>query len=386
MAKSTEPEHDTPGHTPGEPVPDPSFPDENPNRPREYHGRRTMLVALGVMGAVALAIWLATGGGGSASIAGDFGLVELPSYLNLDREPVGAQVQSLAPDFELETLDGDRFRLSDLRGHPVVLNLWASWCEPCRLEVPVLVRLQEQYREHGILGVGMNVEEARGPARGFVEEFGIDYALPMDFSGGVARTYLQVGLPNTYFIDADGAIVEIFRGQAPDTEFERAFAALASTLTDPVGPAILPGPKALPTSLVPDDIAVGTDPGSLAPDFVARGQDRNLWRLSDQRGQALLLAFVPHACTECSLPAELVSDAAVRSVATVQLREQPAGDEAIDLAWESATASLYGVTTEIRYALVDAIGVIVVIDNAITSVRVALSRLPAPVAAGASSS
>ena len=64
--------------------------------------------------------------------------------------------------------------------------------------------------------VGINIEEARGPAGGFAEEFGINYLLPMDFGGGVTRAYGVFGPPHTYLIDSDGLLVEIIRGQAPD--------------------------------------------------------------------------------------------------------------------------------------------------------------------------
>ena len=70
----------------------------------------------------------------------------------------------------------------------MVLNFWASWCAPCRREMPVLIRLQEQYREAGLIVVGVNIEEARSPAGDFAAEFGINFALPMDFDGAVTRT------------------------------------------------------------------------------------------------------------------------------------------------------------------------------------------------------
>ena len=168
------------------------FPDENPNRSREYHGRRTMLAALGVVGAVALALWLALGSSSTPNLPGDLGVASLPSYLNEKNIAVQASVGSLAPDFELETLDGERFRLSDLRGHPLILNFWASWCGPCRREMPALVRLADRFRDAGLIVVGVNIEESRGAARGFADEFGIDFSVPMDFGGGVTREFFPV--------------------------------------------------------------------------------------------------------------------------------------------------------------------------------------------------
>ena len=161
---------------------------------------------------------------------------------------------ALAPDFELETLDGGRFRLSDWRGHPVLLNFWASWCPPCRREIPVLVRLQHQYREAGLVVAGVNIEEARRSAAAFRDEFSINFTLPMDFGGGVTRQYEVVGPPNSIFIRPDGVIDTIFIGQAPDDAFEEQVAALMTTLDEAVGEDLLPGPKALPLRFNPDGI------------------------------------------------------------------------------------------------------------------------------------
>ena len=234
------------------------FPDEHPTRPREYHGARTLVVALLVLLAVAIPLWLTLGDGAGPDRGGDLGPAARPAYLLPPDLPDAAlppddAIGRLAPDFELETLDGGRFRLSDWAGHPVVLNFWASWCAPCRREMPVLIRLQEQYREAGLIVVGVNIEEARSPAGDFAAEFGINFALPMDFDGAVTRRYGiggTLGPPHTMFLGADGVIRTIFRGQAPDASFEEATADLVATLAAPLGPLLAPGPKALPAALL----------------------------------------------------------------------------------------------------------------------------------------
>ena len=206
-----------------------NFPDEHPTRPREYHGARTLVVAVLVLAAVAIPLWLTLGNGAGPDRGGDLGPAARPAYLLPPDLPDAAlppddAIGRLAPDFELETLDGGRFRLSDWAGHPVVLNFWASWCAPCRREMPVLIRLQEQYREAGLIVVGVNIEEARSPAGDFAAEFGINFALPMDFDGAVTRRYGiggTLGPPHTMFLDADGVIRTIFRGQAPDANSRR---------------------------------------------------------------------------------------------------------------------------------------------------------------------
>ena len=247
-----------------------AFPHENPNRPREYHGARTVVVAVLVLAAVAVPLWLTLDGGDSPGRTGELGIVARPAYLipaglsEEAREPDDA-IGHLAPDFELETLDGGRFRLSDWAGHPVVLNFWASWCTPCRREMPVLIRLQDQYRAEGLIVVAVNIEEARAPADDFATEFGINFALPMDFNGSVTRRYGirgQLGPPHTMFIDPEGVIRDIFRGQGPDAAFEEVVADLVSTLAEPVGAGLLPGPKALPAELAVADQEVAATPGS----------------------------------------------------------------------------------------------------------------------------
>ena len=377
---------------------DASFPDENPNRPREYHGRRTLLVALMVVGAVAAALWLGLRGGGSARIEGDLGVVNLPAYLNPEGRRVAVEIDALAPDFELETLNGARFRLSDLRGHPVVVNLWASWCGPCRREVPELIRLQERFREQGLIIVGVNIEESRADASGFAEEFGINYPLPMDFSGAVTRRYLRQGPPNTIFVNPEGRVETIFVGQAPDNDFERTVTAMVDALAAPVGPAILPGPKALPTDLALE-LPVGSAPREQAPDFVLRDfvlPDRGgaLWRLSAQRGLAILLAFVPPDCAVCGEPLDAVvaavgaAGAGLRvSVVVVAPEADASAAAAVDAAdgaeaatlrlqWRADVARLFDAETGLRFVLIDGDGIIHAATAAAAEIVAALGSLP----------
>ena len=153
--------------------------------------------------------------------------------------------------------------------------------------------------------MGVNIEEARGPARGFADEFAINYRLPMDFSRSVTRRYFPgfTGPPRTYFIAPDGSIREFLVGQAPEAEVERATVELMRLIDGPLGPNVLPGPKALPTNLLSEFHVVGTRVGELAPDFVlpTEGSPARMWRLSDQRGRPLLLIFVEPGCPVCGV-------------------------------------------------------------------------------------
>jgi peroxiredoxin len=328
---------------------------------------KTMVTALLVIGVVAAAVWLAFGSGDSPVIEGEFGLVATPSYLI----PAGAAerigADGLAPDFELETLSGDRFRLSDWRGHPVVLSFWASWCGPCRREMPVLIRLQDQYRERGVVFFGVNIEEARGPAREFAEEFAINFALPMDFSGEVTERYFptNAGPPHSFFIRPDGTIQSLFIGQGPDEEFERVIGELAQLIDESIGPAVLPGPKALPTNLVIEGKTTGSEVGDQAPDFVLRSaiDSTALWRLSDQRGAPMLLAFAGPGCVGCGA----AIDAALRAADDRRIRFSVIADAGIpdvatlpatQLAWNADVAALFAGDGDLRFVVLDDAGVV----------------------------
>ena len=110
------------------------------------------------------------------------------------------------PDFELADREGMAIRLSDYDGRIVVLNLWATWCPPCRDEVPALIRLQEEYGEAGVQVIGVSLDEndengARQAVADFAESFGINYPVPVD-DGTVQQEYGPLSvIPTTYFLD-----------------------------------------------------------------------------------------------------------------------------------------------------------------------------------------
>jgi thiol-disulfide isomerase/thioredoxin len=119
-----------------------------------------------------------------------------------------------APDFTLETLDGSQLTLSGLQGRPVMLNLWASWCLPCRVEMPAIERVYQRHREDGLVVVGLNVtaQDSEAAARAFVQEFGLSFPIVLDRDGAASARYELMGLPSTYFIDRQGIIREVIIG------------------------------------------------------------------------------------------------------------------------------------------------------------------------------
>jgi cytochrome c biogenesis protein CcmG, thiol:disulfide interchange protein DsbE len=113
-----------------------------------------------------------------------------------------------APDFELLSPEGDVVRLSDLRGQPVILNLWASWCPPCKAEMPALENVHRHYGADGlvVLGVNMTYQDSASRALQFLEEEGLTFPVVMDTDGSVGRRYQMRALPTTFFIARDGRI------------------------------------------------------------------------------------------------------------------------------------------------------------------------------------
>jgi cytochrome c biogenesis protein CcmG/thiol:disulfide interchange protein DsbE len=107
-----------------------------------------------------------------------------------------------APEFDLPLLDGSGSLSSDdLRGSPVVVNFWASWCIPCREEAPLLQRAWRQYRDEGVVFLGVNINDAKSDARRFVEKFGITYPTVRDVDLVLPKRFGVKGLPETFFID-----------------------------------------------------------------------------------------------------------------------------------------------------------------------------------------
>lgn len=114
----------------------------------------------------------------------------------------------LAPDFTLDALDGTKVTLSELRGKIVVVNLWATWCFPCRAETPALERSYEQYRDSGVVVLGVNLtnQDSVSDAKSFVQEFKLTYPILLDRDGNVAYLYQLRGIPTTFFINRHGVI------------------------------------------------------------------------------------------------------------------------------------------------------------------------------------
>ena len=111
-----------------------------------------------------------------------------------------------APDFTLQDIDGNLHRLSEYRGRPVIINFWATWCPPCREEIPSMNRAWHVLREEGIAMLAINVGEDEDTIFVFTADYPADFPLLLDQSGDIIGQWPVKGLPTTYVIAPDGSI------------------------------------------------------------------------------------------------------------------------------------------------------------------------------------
>lgn len=147
---------------------------------------------------------------GSGYVAGDGSIVLVPQA-----------ERSKAPDLSGTTLDGDRFRLADHRGEVVVLNVWASWCAPCRAEAPELAALDRALSPSGVQFVGLDTRDSDVSARAFVQRFGIEYPNVIDRDGRLQLLFNDTlppqAIPSTLVIDREGRVAGRVLGKASES-------------------------------------------------------------------------------------------------------------------------------------------------------------------------
>ena len=135
-------------------------------------------------------------------------------------EALAPQNRALAPDFTLHAADGSSLQLQKLRGQVVLMNFWATWCGPCREEMPRLQALYDKYRASGFVLLGVNVDEDPRNAVGVAQKLKVSFPVLLDTDKSVSRLYELGSMPSTVLIDRDGRVRFLHRGYRDGAETE----------------------------------------------------------------------------------------------------------------------------------------------------------------------
>ena len=156
--------------------------------------RRAWLALSTAIGLAVIAAWLVLGGG-------------IDRFRPREGLPAGpGDLGQPAPDFALERPAGGQIRLADYRGQVVLLNFWATWCVPCRSEMPEIEATYRAYRERGFQVLAVNVQESPADVQPFIAELGLSFPAVLDRDTAVSRLYRARALPSSFLVDRDGTV------------------------------------------------------------------------------------------------------------------------------------------------------------------------------------
>jgi cytochrome c biogenesis protein CcmG, thiol:disulfide interchange protein DsbE len=186
----------------------PPLPNALPPTIRRLRAVRALLWALvGVM----TVVWLFFGGG-------------LESITSMARPAPAtvstADIGQMAPPLRLPLVGGGETDLGGYRGQVVILNFWATWCEPCKAEMPLFERTQQQYRDRGLVVLGVNFQERDEEITAFLSQIGVTFPSLVDRTGEVSRQWRATGLPTTFLIDRQGLIRDVRVGAFTEAMLE----------------------------------------------------------------------------------------------------------------------------------------------------------------------
>jgi peroxiredoxin len=207
-------------------------PDPSSNTPG---APRWLLIAFG-LAALALAASLLYWGYGRLQDEPEEALQPIPAFSGTAESGLSSlspntenlpQVGDPAPDFELLDMNGETVRLSDYLGRPVILNFWATWCAPCRLEMPELQRAQAEFGDEGPVVLTINQEESAERVAEFLDEVGLTLPALLDSDAEVGKMYGAFFLPTTVIVDQDGRVAAIHRGMISRDELDEYLGRLA---------------------------------------------------------------------------------------------------------------------------------------------------------------
>lgn len=184
---------------------------------------RQLLTAIAVVAAVAVGLVVITRPIGNPASVGRSGGNPAPTAYIVGPAVEGLHVGDLAPELVtgsssgstalLTDLNGKPISLAALRGHPVWLDFWASWCPPCQDELPVLRDLQRSYQDRGLVIVAVSVQETNAAdVRAYAQRYQLNYTIGTDLTGAVFRRYKVYALPTQFFIDRNGVIRSVVQG------------------------------------------------------------------------------------------------------------------------------------------------------------------------------
>ncbi len=123
-----------------------------------------------------------------------------------------------APNFTLKSRDGKNIKLSELRGQVVLVNFWASWCGPCRQEMPILEKLYKKYKSLGFVILGVNVDDKPEQAESLLKLIDVSFPVVFDTDKKVSEKYKVTAMPSSFFIDRDGKMRSEHKGYLPEYE------------------------------------------------------------------------------------------------------------------------------------------------------------------------
>ncbi len=129
----------------------------------------------------------------------------------------GVQAESeMAPNFTLKSRSGKNIKLSELRGQVVLVNFWASWCGPCRQEMPVLEKLYKKYKALGFVVLGVNVDDDPAQAEALLEVIDVSFPILFDSDKKISEKYKITAMPSSFFVDRDGKLRSEHKGYLPE--------------------------------------------------------------------------------------------------------------------------------------------------------------------------
>ena len=152
-----------------------------------------------------------------------YGVLAVGESVTLD-DAVRRGERPVAPSRTLPSLDGGEGSIAALKGKPLVVNFWASWCKPCEAEAPALKRAHARLAKAGGTVLGVTVDDSTSDSRAFMKKHGLRFPSLRDVEGDLGEDFGRTGVPETFVIDRDGRIAAISRGQVDDEFLEQAIA------------------------------------------------------------------------------------------------------------------------------------------------------------------